>query len=652
MGFRRYSEWLTTRKTSWGPLWLDREITRTCDLTGGQNDYIAVTSSYDLFKLKLLPELQSIFEHVTGQGRYWSGLRVIELKDPRTGKFWARRADDTMWGRIILRSASSGGGLESSTSRGAWLDECGMSQFELTTFEAVLRRLSLFGGRVLGTTTLYDLGWLHAEVWDKFIRVGTDFEKKGDSDHNVINFDSTENPAFPEEEFERARQSMPLWRFNMFYRGIFTRPAGQIYDNFVDVDISEGGHRMRPVPVPKHWHRVMGIDFGVVHTCVGLYAVEEDDAGYPTGRLRLYRTYFAGSRNATDHVAALRLIEPNIMLATGGAASEDNWRQAFLWAGLPVYQPTFSGTDSVEVGIDRMFGVITNNNLVVHDTERDWIGQVTNYARELDDNGQPTVKILNKAAFHHMDASRYGLLLYAPTKTLLPWVPRRHLLVGEWGSRTLPTWWRRFGGLRYREGEPACFVLMAIDEDGNTYAEGEIVMPGLSPSEMAKKIRALIDAKLGWVDPAGKKQPYAKVKLIRIGCNPEMFTAPPTPNSGMIAGVATVEAFRRIGLSCIEVNADGVNEWSNLKNTLVRMNGLRVQRMNCPWTALTLPLIVSHRDYSDRPDDRGPIAAGQAVCYALATRPGASRMTVAEKDAEAHLPHALRTGPKEKMVYE
>ena len=37
-----------------------------------------------------------------------------------------------------------------------------------------------------------------------------------DKDHpciEVIRFDSTENPAFPESEFERLRAEMPKWKF-------------------------------------------------------------------------------------------------------------------------------------------------------------------------------------------------------------------------------------------------------------------------------------------------------------------------------------------------------------------------------------------------------------------------------------------------------
>lgn len=103
-----------------------------------------------------LAALQEVFCHLLGAGRYWAGDKVIELREGLSpdGQFWARRSDDPMWGRIILRSAKAAGGLEAATAKAAWLDEVGQDDFTLESWEAVLRRLSLAEGRVLGTTTL------------------------------------------------------------------------------------------------------------------------------------------------------------------------------------------------------------------------------------------------------------------------------------------------------------------------------------------------------------------------------------------------------------------------------------------------------------------------------------------------------------------
>ncbi len=53
-------------KTSFGPWWLQREIYGDETRPGmGPGDYLAVTESFDLFKLKLLPEMRNCFETLT-----------------------------------------------------------------------------------------------------------------------------------------------------------------------------------------------------------------------------------------------------------------------------------------------------------------------------------------------------------------------------------------------------------------------------------------------------------------------------------------------------------------------------------------------------------------------------------------------------------
>lgn len=128
-------------KTSYIPLHLDKMI-KEC----GHGDYLAATATYDLFKLKFLPVMRMYFMDLLG----WS-----EDKSDRV--FW-QQYKPRMFDRIILRSASSEGGLESATVKAAVLDECGQDEFTIQAWEAVQRRLSLSQGPVLGATTPYNLG--------------------------------------------------------------------------------------------------------------------------------------------------------------------------------------------------------------------------------------------------------------------------------------------------------------------------------------------------------------------------------------------------------------------------------------------------------------------------------------------------------------
>lgn len=630
-------------KTAFEPWWLAREIGRTADINGGDNDYLAVTATFDLFKLKFLPELLTCFEDVLGNGRYWAGDRIIELRDQRTGRFWAKKSKDRMWGRIICRAASAGGGLESTTGRGAIMDECGMPEYTIETFESVRRRMALHQGRILGGTTLYDLGWLKTVVYDAWMRIGTPHEREGDREFAVINFDSTENPAFPVEEFEAARRSMPLWRFNMMYRGIYTRPAGQIYDCWVDADVSEGGHRMRPAPIPEQWHKVAGLDFGVVNTAIGVYAVEEDAGGYPTGRLLLFRTYHAGAQNATGHIEALHAIEPNIVLATGGARSEDSWRQAYTWGGLPVYRPAVG---DLEVGIDRMYGAIKSARLLTFDTERAWIEQIKDYSRELDDTGTPTQKIKDKEKFHHLDSSRYLCLLMFPPAPFLPFEPRRDLLVGDRARRAIPSEWQRFGGVFYEEGGPCAFVLCACSPGGTVIVEREYTCIGTGWRIFAERMHDMLYEHRV---PIAVARPLTNTgdtgPQFRIGGNATMFI---TSRDG-VTTPSVADGLRSKGLPITKVTGDKANEWSNCSDWLLS-GKLRINRQTCPFLSLTLGLIVSDVKYPERPDTRGPISAAQALCNALMLRPKPRKLTIGERGPrlipDRKLPEALRSNKR------
>jgi len=371
-------------KTSYGPIWLWREIQRR-----GSGDYLAVTSSYDLFKLKMLPALRELFEGLLGTGRYWSGDRVIELADPETGKFLASRADDPMWGRIILRSAASGGGLESTTAKGAWADECGQDSFPLEAYEAILRRLSLSGGRLLGTTTLYNLGWVKSEIYDRW--------QAGDPNYQVVQFPSYLNPLFPREEYERAKATMPAWRFAMFYDGALARPAGLIYESY-DPDL----HDKDDFAIPPSWPRYVGVDFGAVNTALVWLAA----LPHKPGVFVLYRESLTGGKSTAEHARIARqwMEQENVVRFWGGAPSEDQQRMDWTHEGVRIQRPPIV---DVEAGIDRVGGLFKTHSLYIFKSCKGLRDELARYKRKTDPQGQVTPEIADKATFHRLDALRY-----------------------------------------------------------------------------------------------------------------------------------------------------------------------------------------------------------------------------------------------------
>lgn len=355
-------------KTSFLPIWLDREIKER-----GTGDYLAVTSTFDLLKMKFLPELQNHFMHIF-KWDYSASEKTIWRQDkPR------------MFTRIVCRSADAEGGLESASAKGALFDECGQDSVKVNAWEAILRRLSLSQGRVLAGTTPYNLGWLKTQIFDKW--------RAGDPDIQVVQFKSIMNPSFPAAEYERARRTLPAWKFEMFYNGEFSHPAGMIYEDFTQNHIIPG------FSIPAEWPRYLGVDFGAIHTAK-IY-ITEDPASH---LFYCYRVALDGNMTTAEQVASVRQYNENNLLAWGGAKSETQQRWDWAAAGLSVGEPPIS---DVEGGINRVIALLKEKRLFVFDTCFGLIDEFGMYSRELDANGQSTEKIKNKNDYHHLDGLRY-----------------------------------------------------------------------------------------------------------------------------------------------------------------------------------------------------------------------------------------------------
>lgn len=361
-------------KTSFVPIWLDREIREA-----GRGDYLAVTATYDLFKLKFFPEMKGYFQDLM-HWEYSKSDRVLwRLDKPK------------LFTRIILRSADAEGSLESATAKGAVLDECGQDKYKVTAWEAVQRRLSLSQGRALGATTPYNLGWLKTQVFDLW--------RKGDPDIAVIQFKSLMNPSFPREEYFRMKGKLPDWKFQMFYNGEFSRPAGLIYSDFTDLHIVE------PFDIPERFPRFFMCDFGAVNTAKLWIAMDPAN-----GFLYVYREELGGDQTTKEHVkeAKSRPDKKGQIFAGawGGSGSEDQQRRDWRDAGLYISEPPIS---DVESGIDKVIEALKAHRLYIFKTITGLIDEFGMYARVLDEAGKPTEEIKDKKDYHRLDALRYGV---------------------------------------------------------------------------------------------------------------------------------------------------------------------------------------------------------------------------------------------------
>ena len=371
-------------KTCAGPIWLLNEMK-----SKGPGDYLVVGPTFSLLEIKAIPEFLRLFKSSLNIGDY-IGSPVRKFTLSAHGEHFLFGCRQLMPTTVYFGYGSNPDSLESSTAKAAWLDEAGQKEFRVDSWDAIRRRLSIAQGRILITTTPYNLGWLKTRVYDK--------RDDPQASIKVVNFPSTANPKFPQAEFDRARRELPPWKFNMFYRGLFERPAGLIYDSFTSDNI---------IPwfaIPESWPRFLGTDFGGVNTAGLFLAKEQDDKGKATGRYIAYREYHAGGRTAKQHAEELRKGEPRTPIAIGGAKSEGQWRQEFAAGGLGINPPPIS---DVEIGINRVYGAFAKNELLVMDTLVGFIDELGRYSRELDANGDPTEKIEDKETFHRLDCARY-----------------------------------------------------------------------------------------------------------------------------------------------------------------------------------------------------------------------------------------------------
>ncbi len=378
--------------------WLHQEIRRypECD-TEGEADYLVASANYDLLSLKVMPATIRYFTALTGWGSWEASKRLIRSRRDQS--------------RIIFRSAEAPGSLESATGRAAALDEFGLPSVPLMAWEAVQRRVSIHQGRVSFWTTPYTLNWLYQQVYMR--------AKGGDTDYAVVNFRSIDNPHFSPIEWERAKRTLPDWKFRMMYCGEFTRPAGLIYGDYIDayapqtggqekwgpVDLSRWengvhGHLVRPFTIPDTWLRYVGIDFGgTEHTALTWWAQEPG-----TGRYYGYREALGGGLSGAEHARrALEYGEP-VAQWVGGAKSEKESRLSWEMAGVSVEEPWIH---DVETGIDRVVSLLRQNRLFVFETLTGLRSELGTYSRELDAAGEPLLRIEDKERFHRTDTLRY-----------------------------------------------------------------------------------------------------------------------------------------------------------------------------------------------------------------------------------------------------
>ena len=197
----------------------------------------------------------------------------------------------------------------------------------------------------------------------------------------------------------RDLSSMTGARYKRLYLGQWAAPEGVIYDVF-----DSERHKVKAFTIPKDWPRIVGIDpFG---DCIAALWLALD----PRGQVwNVYREYVVGFGATTEgHVKAIRELSENepIFFYVGGGPSERQARADFTGYGVPLLPPAFG---DVWAQIDRVYAMLKNNQLVIHDACPHLLSEITDYRRETKNGAVVEGTIFEKERWHCMDALRYAL---------------------------------------------------------------------------------------------------------------------------------------------------------------------------------------------------------------------------------------------------
>jgi hypothetical protein len=198
------------------------------------------------------------------------------------------------------------------------------------------------------------------------------------------------------------------------YQGIWAAPEGAIYDVF-----DEERHKVKSFAPPTAWPRAVGIDpFGAQ---VAALWVAFDPVN---GVLNVYREYCEPfGLTAAGHAENMLKLSAGegVYAWVGGGPSERAWRTEFQAAGIPLLEPP---VPDVWVGIDRVYQLLKEFRLVIHDCCVGLLSEIGDYRRKMSRDGVATENIENKERYHELDSLRYVVSwLVEPAETERVWSP-------------------------------------------------------------------------------------------------------------------------------------------------------------------------------------------------------------------------------------
>jgi PBSX family phage terminase large subunit len=360
-------------KTTIGGIWLLSEI----DKLREQNelgDFLIAAPTYKILEQSTLPKFKEFFPK--DWGTWMENKGYFKLN-------WFRPGSDEPC-RIYVRSMDEPDSIEGMDIRAGWLDEVG--KMKSAAWINAQGRGSVHKARMILTTTPYNTGWFFRDVYQK---------AKDDKDYEVVIWKSTDNPAFPKDEYERAKRTLPKAIFERRYEGKFTRLEGLVYPEF-----DEEFHCVEPFEIPKDWLRFGGMDFG--HSVpAAVLCIARDPA---SNTFYVYKEFYRSEALLKTLSEWLHNESLKYVLADTQAAQ--NISELRLQYGN---KEILEANKAVEVGIQRIRSLFGDGRLkIFRDKCPNLVEELLSYHykapnEDTQDNDSPV-----KKHDHAVDALRYG----------------------------------------------------------------------------------------------------------------------------------------------------------------------------------------------------------------------------------------------------
>lgn len=361
-------------KTTIGAIWLCHRMWQDFQ-AGKMGDYLIAAPTHKILEQSTLPKFKEFFPRDWGEWK--EGKSCFELK-------WKRNGTNEPC-RIFVRSMDDPNSIEGMECLAIWADEVGQMRGE--SWPNMVGRVSITQGPILMTSTPYSMNWFYTEIYKKW--------REGNPLFEVISWSSSDNPAFPKEEYDNARKILPSAVFERRYNGKFTRMEGLVYPEFDD-----DRHLVDPFPIPANGLRFGGLDFGRSNPNAVVCIWEDPD----TKVYYIYKEFYRSEVLLNELAAFLKAENLSYILADTQASQ--------LIAELNQYYGVRSVKEAdkgIEVGVERIRSLLIEDRLKFfrNRTPRtvDEIKEYHYEASSLDRNAREKPVAKNN---HAMDALRYA----------------------------------------------------------------------------------------------------------------------------------------------------------------------------------------------------------------------------------------------------